>query len=226
MDSRCSDDALEVVYRAEVSSIGLDIADFGTPGLLIGLLDEKNSIASLELQKHDLDTKKIIKEVQRLWKQRGEQPFATFERCFTEKSRILNRTLRIRRDLGHHDTYAEHILISILMNKPNEAIEILTTLGVNCESLMTAVIQQMKDDDKFAVILPNTDIYHSTYIGKLVGLSLEAKHAILNPRKKKGLLQEQDSNSEVSYQEIISRIKAAHERANQAFQASHFSRHS
>lgn len=203
-----SDEALEVVYRAEVFEQKTNFADLGAGSLLVGLMEQSTNIVSCELRDLELDLSKITAAVTIRRNNATCTDFEAFKSYFNEKIRIAQNTYLLTREFGHFLTFPEHIFLSILQ-KSIDAHTILEGLAVNGDSIREKVVTKLRADDRFKVP-PGDDILQTTYLSKFVGLRWETKSLLVRESAT------DDIDESSLYNKTIQELRVADEEATTA----------
>jgi ATP-dependent Clp protease ATP-binding subunit ClpA len=136
-----TDRARNVLSLAKDEAYALGHDYIGTEHILLGLMAEPEGVAGTALRSLGLSTESVRTEVQNLTgtKQTGSRPAP-----FTSRAKeVLDFSLREALQLGHHSIGTEHIILGITREGRGTAVQVLTNLGVDPDSVRAQVIALM-----------------------------------------------------------------------------------
>ena len=142
-DNRFTEKAQSALTLSHKTACELGHNYIGSEHLLLGLIKEKGSLASKILLNSGADEEKVLQVVEELLG--TDSPLnPNSQIAFTPRSkRIIELSLAEARRLGHSYIGTEHILLAILREGENVAIQILNRLGINIQTLYADIVNSI-----------------------------------------------------------------------------------
>ncbi len=139
MFERFTKQAIKVIMRAQEESRRLGHNFVGTEQILLGLLDDKDSIAGSVLKAQGVNLKDARVEVEKII-HRGSG-FVAVEIPFTPRSkRALELSWKESKSFGKNYIGAEHLLLGLIKEGDGVACRVLKNFGVSLPALRQAII--------------------------------------------------------------------------------------
>jgi hypothetical protein len=129
--------ARQVVVFAQEEADSLGHTRVGTEHLLLGLIRTEDETTAPVLAEAGLDIEKARERARELVGEDARRRRIPFTRA---AKRTLENTLREARDLGDTNIGAEHVLLGLLDDERNGAVQIVRDLGAEPEALRKAVL--------------------------------------------------------------------------------------
>lgn len=138
-----------VITFAQTESDRLGHQSVGTEHLLLGLLQEGNSLAAQALGSVGVTSEKVQTEIKKL---KGQAPSSSDDnnRFTPEAKLVLEKTLLFYRNVDQsfdNCIGAESLLIALIGNEeelaeetPNTAVQVLQNLGIDLSALRTTIV--------------------------------------------------------------------------------------
>ncbi len=155
MFDRFTDRARKVVGYARQASDRFHHDHIGTEHILLGLIEDRTSIAANVLENLDVDLDKLRAEAEKV-AGRGDagnmkqKPFSEHAR------RVLDCAMEEARGMGHKYVGTEHLLLGLLREEEGKAAQVLTALGAKLDDVRREVRELLGVDqlvDKSSVPL-------------------------------------------------------------------------
>jgi len=139
---RFTDDARQVVVRAQAEARRLGHNWIGTEHVLLGLLDEQAGIAAEVLESLGLGYEETVERIVR-FVDRGDE-VTQRQLPFTPRTkRVLELSLREALSLGHNYIGPEHILLGLVREREGIAARVLRELDIGDEMVRSAVLERV-----------------------------------------------------------------------------------
>ena len=139
MFGRFTERAQKVLALAQEEAIRLGHNNIGTEHILLGLIREGEGIAAKALERLDLSSEKIQKEVENLIG-RGKDNLQTIH--YTPRAKkVIELSVDESRKLGHSYIGTEHILLGLIREGEGVAARVLNNLGVSLNKARQQVLQ-------------------------------------------------------------------------------------
>ena len=142
---RFTDRARKVMGYARQASDRFHHDHIGTEHILLGLIEDRTSIAANVLENLDVDLDKLRAEAEKV-AGRGDagnmkqKPFSEHAR------RVLDCAMEEARGMGHKYVGTEHFLLGLLRVEDREAAKLLRGLGVEAEVVRKEVVKLLSAD--------------------------------------------------------------------------------
>ncbi len=143
MQYRFTPSAAQAVQNAADAAGELGHNYIGTEHLLIGLVREENGIASRVLEEHDVTEDKLMELVSQLISGGDSVEVADVSDYTPRGRRILELSSREAMRFRATAIGTEHLLIALLRDGDCVAARLLTTMGVNIQTLYTDIVNAM-----------------------------------------------------------------------------------
>jgi ATP-dependent Clp protease ATP-binding subunit ClpC len=138
MFERFTERARKVVVKAQDEARFLKQNYIGTEHLLLGLIDEKEGIASKVLQELNASLEDIRNSIKDAVTEGSSESYEHIP--FTPRAKkVLELSLREALQMGHNYIGTEHILLGLLREGEGVAARVLNSLGVNIENVKAKV---------------------------------------------------------------------------------------
>ena len=144
MFERLTDQASQALTNATVEAHELMSDRVDTPHLVLGMLHDQNSVASVALRNFDIDlesARTMLKEALGM----GEAT-ATHLPFTPEAKRCLEMSLREALQFGHNYIGPEHLLLSIIRNDHGPLLSVLGIKGGELRREVTRIMQGVAYD--------------------------------------------------------------------------------
>ena len=140
-----NDQARRVFGYAQEEAQNLKHNYIGTEHLLLGLIHEENSTASVMLRNIGVEGAKIRTGVEFIVG-RGDPNFPQPQAGLTPRSkRVIEEAVNEARHLGHSYIGTEHVLLGMLREGEGIAAGVLESQGVNLEKARTALVHVLSN---------------------------------------------------------------------------------
>ncbi len=138
MFERFTERARKVVVKAQDEARFLKQNYIGTEHLLLGLIDEKEGIASKVLQELNASIEDIRNSIKDAVTEGSSESYEHIP--FTPRAKkVLELSLREALQMGHNYIGTEHILLGLLREGEGVAARVLNSLGINIENVKEKV---------------------------------------------------------------------------------------
>jgi ATP-dependent Clp protease ATP-binding subunit ClpA len=156
MFERFTERARQVVVLAQEEARAANLGYIGTEHVLLGLLREEEGVAAKVLNDLGVTADKVRASAERRY-MGGDEPRADGKLPFTPRAKkVLEMSLREALSLGHNYIGTEHILLGLVRDEGNIALEILQDdFLLTCEKIRDEVIRMLSG--KKAPILHNKE---------------------------------------------------------------------
>ncbi|MFD6952079.1 MULTISPECIES: Clp protease N-terminal domain-containing protein [unclassified Nocardiopsis] len=148
MFERFTDQARDVVVRAQSEAVALKHRRIGGGHLLLGLAQEGNGLAADTLTSLGLDQEAARTEVARLGGRRS-RTLRSYRRFAPEAKKALEGSLHAALERGHNFIGTEHILLGLLREEDNVASHVLQNLGIPPEHVVQHVHRTLDELAKY-----------------------------------------------------------------------------
>jgi len=136
---RFTDRARRVVVLAQEEARILDHNYIGTEHILLGLIHEGEGVAAKALKELGITEERARAEVEAIIGRGGSAPSGHVP--FTPRAKkVLELSLREALQLGHNYIGTEHILLGIVSEGEGVAVQVLTQLGTDLETVRRTTV--------------------------------------------------------------------------------------
>ena len=121
----------------------------GTEHLLLGLIGEKNGMASRVLKDLGVKPKRVQQTIERI---SGLSRQASFGKAYLtpRTKRVIELAFDEARRLGHHYIGTEHLLLGVVRQGDGVAVDVLKSLGVSLDKVRTETTRGMMKNPVYA----------------------------------------------------------------------------
>jgi len=142
MFDRFTDRARKVMALAREQAVGLGHDYIGTEHILLGLVKEGSGVAANVLEALDVNLEKVQMEVEKLVKPAPDLILIGQNLPFTPRAKkVLEFSLEEARALDHNYIGTEHLLLGLLREREGLAVQALTSLGLDLETVRAGVLR-------------------------------------------------------------------------------------
>lgn len=142
MFDRFTNDARRAIVLASDEAWKFRQDALGTEHLLLGILHEENGIAVKALNFHNVTREAVSAKVEELIGMGSAKVQQRKHIPFTPRARlVMELTLRQALQLNHPYIGSEHILLGIIREGEGVAVNVLTELGVDLQSLRDKLLE-------------------------------------------------------------------------------------
>ena len=146
MNSRFTDKAQAAIGKARAAAASLQHGYVGTEHLLIGLLQEKESVASMCLEANGVEEEKLISLVSQLITPASSISTWEIGRYSSRARYVLENSVREADRFQSQQIGTEHILIAILKDTDCVAARLLNTMHIQISKLYNDLLAAMGED--------------------------------------------------------------------------------
>lgn len=146
MNSRFTDKAQAAIGKARAAAASLQHGYVGTEHLLIGLLQEKESVASMCLEANGVEEEKLISLVSQLITPVSSISTWEIGRYSSRARYVLENSVREADRFQSQQIGTEHILIAILKDTDCVAARLLNTMHIQISKLYNDLLAAMGED--------------------------------------------------------------------------------
>ncbi|MFQ5812344.1 MAG: ATP-dependent Clp protease ATP-binding subunit [Anaerolineae bacterium] len=141
--------ARHVLTLAQEEAQRLHHGYIGTEHLLLGLIGEKNGMASRVLKGLGVKPKRVQQVIGRI---NGPSRQASFSKVYLtpRTKRVIELAFDEARRLGHHYIGTEHLLLGLVRQGDGVAIDVLKSLGVSLDKVRTETTRGMMKSPVYA----------------------------------------------------------------------------
>ena len=150
MQYKFTESAARAISNAADAAGELGHNYIGTEHILIGLLREREGIASKVLTEHGIEEEKVLDLVSQLISGGGQTAVCDVVDYTPRSRRILELSNREAMRFRASTIGTEHLLIALLRESDCVAVRLLTTMGVNIQKLYSDIINAMGIDSSQA----------------------------------------------------------------------------
>ena len=148
MQERFTESAIKVLKLAKYEAKSLKHNSVGTEHLLLGLLHEGSNAAAKALVAIGIDLYAVRQRVREVIETEDYSNYYRNEIVYTpEAKEVLELAVEEAQSLDNDYIGTEHILLGIIKDSNSLAAKILISLGADLESIRTAVLDLLDDDD-------------------------------------------------------------------------------
>jgi len=141
--------ARHVLTLAQEEAQRLHHGYIGTEHLLLGLIGEKNGMASRVLKDLGVKPKRVQQTIERI---SGLSRQASFGKAYLtpRTKRVIELAFDEARRLGHHYIGTEHLLLGLVRQGDGVAVDVLKSLGVSLDKVRTETTRGMMKNPVYA----------------------------------------------------------------------------
>ncbi|KXS40447.1 MAG: ATP-dependent Clp protease ATP-binding subunit ClpC [Candidatus Frackibacter sp. T328-2] len=140
---RFTERARKVLVLAQDEAKQLGHGYVGTEHLLLGILNEGESIAAKTLQGFDLNLEKLRKEIEKLIGESDESVEAQKLNFTPRTKKVLNLAMEEARRLGHNYVGTEHLLLGLVKEGEGVASRVLKNSDIELDKLRKKIADQL-----------------------------------------------------------------------------------
>lgn len=118
----------------------------GTEHILVGLLQENTSMASVVLQENGVDYQKMKEMIQDLIAPDSKTLVKERDGYSPKAREVLNEAQNQAERFGYDKIGTEHILLALIKEADNVAVRLLNTMGVSCQKIYIDLLIAMGED--------------------------------------------------------------------------------
>jgi len=141
--------ARHVLTLAQEEAQRLHHGYIGTEHLLLGLIGEKNGMASKVLKSLGVKPKSVQQTIERISEPSKQ---ASFGKAYLtpRTKRVIELAFDEARRLGHHYIGTEHLLLGLVRQGDGVAVDVLKSMGVSLEKVRTETTRGMMKNPVYA----------------------------------------------------------------------------
>ena len=149
MFERFTERARKVVVKAQDEARFLKQNYIGTEHILLGLIDEKEGIASKVFQELGISINEIRNAIKDVVTEGTSESYEHIP--FTPRAKkVLELSLREALQMGHNYIGTEHILLGLLREGEGVAARVLNSLGITLSSVKVKVKEILNSQSPYA----------------------------------------------------------------------------
>jgi hypothetical protein len=118
---------------------------FGTEHLLLGLAGQRTGVAARALASLGITVEAALQQVEAISGQ-GQQASPGHFQFTPQASKVLESSSRRARELGHNYVGTEHLLLGLIGEGDNTAVQVLNSFGVDPETVRREVLELLLSD--------------------------------------------------------------------------------
>lgn len=145
-DSNYTDSASEVIRLARAASRQYKLNYVGTEHLLLGLVEEKNGVASRILHDNAITKERVQELIDQLKIESGDLALLDQDGFSPRCQKILNIAKNQAARYGEKKIGTEHILLAIILEGSNVASKLIETMGVNPAKIYMETLTAIGED--------------------------------------------------------------------------------
>ncbi len=146
MQSRFTNNAQEALTHAAKCARNMKQGYIGTEHILVGLLKEKNGVASKVLADNGVDVTKAVEMIRDLIAFESGVMIREREGYSPRAEMVLEEAHRQAERFGQKSTGTEHILLALIKEGENVAVRLLNTLGANIQKIYVDTLLAIGQD--------------------------------------------------------------------------------
>ena len=136
--------ARRALSLAQEEAERLQHSSIGTEHLLLGLMREDGGVAGRVLRELGLEMPRVEELVKRLSKESNRNPSAELGLAPSTK-KVLEYAVDEARRMGHHYIGTEHLLLGLIRESQNPALEVLRRLGISPQEVRRQTRSVLQD---------------------------------------------------------------------------------